>query len=194
MGESCHESQWVYGVNNLYAYATSGYGAPQALISSEGPSPLGIRTFFYGNTILLDKDSVWCYAHERTHLNLTTFSDNEVHTPSGSNGTGDVCVPPGAARPACGHAPYRPNDGCTLAMGCCFDSSKGGRNWCYPMANNSSCSNKCHISVPSSSVAPRCKGSGNTVAGPMPDADVTARATKILAPYPRVVSKTDDVE
>lgn len=196
VGESCHNSQWVYGVNNMYAYATSGYGAPQALIASEGPSPLGIRTFFYDNTILLDKDDMWCKAEERTHLNLTVFSNNAVHTPSGGNGsaTGNVCVPPGASRPACGHPPYRPSAGCTQAQGCCFDPSHSGRNWCYPRVNSSSCANKCHISLPAAGLFPRCKGSGNKVSGPMPDAEVTDQAKRILAPYPRAVSKTDDME
>lgn len=58
VGESCHESQWVYGVGNLYAYASAG-GAP-VIIHNEGPSPLGIRTFFYNDTFLLASDSTWC--------------------------------------------------------------------------------------------------------------------------------------
>jgi hypothetical protein len=120
VGESCHESQWVYSVNNLYAYSTSGYGADQALIHSEGPSPLGIRTFVYGNTILLESESHWCKHTESTHLNLTQFWDNRIHAPGAGNTTG-----------------------------------------------------------------PRCRGGGNAVTGPMLDADVTARAKTLLAPYPR---------
>jgi hypothetical protein len=54
MLDSCHESQWVYGVSNLYAYTTSAY-----LISSEGPSPLGLRTFFYNSTFLNIHDHDW---------------------------------------------------------------------------------------------------------------------------------------
>jgi hypothetical protein len=91
--------------------------------------PTGIRTFFYGNTILLDKDGMWCKESERTHLNLTIFSNNSVHTPSGGNSSapsGDVCVPPGANRPPCGRPPYLPTDGCTAALGCCHDASKPG--------------------------------------------------------------------
>ena len=55
----------------------------QALIASEGPSPLGTRTFFYGNTILLDRVDMCCREHEATHLNLTVFSDNEVRPTRG---------------------------------------------------------------------------------------------------------------
>jgi hypothetical protein len=54
VGESCHNNQWVYGVGNLYAY-TAGF----FIISSEGPSPLGIRNFFYDNTFLNQRDSDW---------------------------------------------------------------------------------------------------------------------------------------
>merc|ERR1712176_1262738 len=64
VGESCHESQWVLGVGNVYAY-TGTY----SLISSEGPSPLGIRTFFYNSTLLLLTDAEWCDEQEPTRLN-----------------------------------------------------------------------------------------------------------------------------
>ena len=130
----------------------------------------------------------------------STRSDIAVHRPSVSGGkgsaTGNVCVPPGAARAACGHPPYvyRPSYGCTAAQGCCFDRSKAGRDWCYPRVNSSTCADKCLISVPAAGLFPRSRGSGNMVYSPMPDAEVTARAKSILAPYPRAASKTDDVE
>ena len=59
VGESCHNSQWVYGVGNLYAYTTS-----VSLLNSEGPSPTGIRTFFYDNVFLNLRDSDWCNCPE----------------------------------------------------------------------------------------------------------------------------------
>jgi hypothetical protein len=62
-----------------------------------------------------------------------------------ANATRAVCVPPGAGRPACGHPPYRPTDGCTAALGCCYDASEPGRNWCYQRVNTSSCASKCLI-------------------------------------------------
>jgi hypothetical protein len=99
VGESCHESQWVYGVGNIYAYTTDPhivYGlsvsnSGGAMISSEGPSPTGIRTFFYNNTMLNLKDSDWCHNRERTRLNLTQFWNNRVHSPSGVQ-TGPSCA------------------------------------------------------------------------------------------------------
>jgi hypothetical protein len=118
VGESCHNSQWVYGVGNLYGYTTSG-----SLIISEGPvSPLGIRTFFYNNTFLNQRDSDWCNMNSwnnGTRLNLTQWWSNEVHSPTGeATGQG-------------------------------------------------------------------CRGGNNTIRGPMPDTEATARATAILLPYPR---------
>jgi hypothetical protein len=70
VGESCHESQWVYGVNNLYAYASAGgaAGGGPVIIHNEGPSPLGIRTFFYNDTFLLAADSTWCNAYGALNL------------------------------------------------------------------------------------------------------------------------------
>jgi hypothetical protein len=85
VGESCHESQWVYGVGNMYAYTTTGN-----LIHSEGPSPLGIRTFFYNCTFLSFRDADWCSISEETHLNLTQFWNNNVHSPSATS-TGHSC-------------------------------------------------------------------------------------------------------
>lgn len=70
VGESCHESQWVYGVGNLYAYSSaggSGGGGP-VIIHNEGPSPLGIRTFFYNDTFLLVSDSTWCDVYGSLNL------------------------------------------------------------------------------------------------------------------------------
>ena len=66
VGESCHESQWVYGVGNLYEYTTAnncistylpGQKKCFTMISSEGPSPTGIRSFFYNNTMLNPADT-----------------------------------------------------------------------------------------------------------------------------------------
>ena len=70
VGESCHESQWVYGVGNLYAYASAGAagGGGPVIILNEGPSPLGIRTFFYNDTFLLASDSTWCDVHGGLNL------------------------------------------------------------------------------------------------------------------------------
>eukprot|EP01043_Picozoa_sp_COSAG02_P018683 COSAG02_NODE_878_length_16266_cov_8.886559_8_plen_461_part_00 len=97
VGESCHESQWVYGVGNLYAYTTSercvfGLSASNCgtMISSEGPSPTGIRTFFYNNTMLNLADTDWCRNSEHTHLNLTQFWNNSVHSPGGVH-AGPTC-------------------------------------------------------------------------------------------------------
>ena len=75
VGESCHNSQWVQGVGNVY-YSTDGQGA---MIVGEGPSPTGIRTFFANSTFLNTYDSSWCGNAERTRLNLTQFWDNNVH-------------------------------------------------------------------------------------------------------------------
>jgi hypothetical protein len=74
VGESCHESQWVYGVNNLYAYASAGgdAGGGPVIIHNEGPSPLGIRTFFYNDTFLLAADATWCNAYGALNLVRTT--------------------------------------------------------------------------------------------------------------------------
>ena len=41
VGESCHNSQWVYGAGNVYAYTTG-----QFLLTPEANSPLGLRTFY----------------------------------------------------------------------------------------------------------------------------------------------------
>lgn len=125
VGESCHESQWVYGVGNIYAYTGTyeAYTGTYALIASEGPSPLGIRTFFYNSTFLLLSDSEWCKEAEHTRLNLTQFWYNDVHTPSG------------------------------VATG------------------------------------PACNGGHNRISKPMPDAEVTVRATAMLLPYPKAVYK-----
>ena len=96
VGESCHESQWVYGVGNVYAYTTStpcvvGLSATPCggvMVHAEGPSPTGIRTFFYNDTLLLASDSTWCTVDGAR--NLTQFWNNSVHTPSGK-GTGARC-------------------------------------------------------------------------------------------------------
>ena len=64
-----------------------GGGGP-VIIHNEGPSPLGIRTFFYNDTLLLASDSTWCTVDGA--LNLTQFWNNSVHTPSGK-GTGARC-------------------------------------------------------------------------------------------------------
>ena len=61
-----------------------------SLIASEGPSPLGIRTFFYNSTFLNLRDADWCNINEQTHLNLPQFWNNRVHSPSG-NATGPTC-------------------------------------------------------------------------------------------------------
>ena len=96
VGESCHNSQWVYGVGNLYAYVINGpfngccAGVSASLIASEGPSPLGIRTFFYNSTFLNLRDADWCNINEQTHLNLPQFWNNRVHSPSGKE-TGPTC-------------------------------------------------------------------------------------------------------
>ena len=97
VGESCHESQWVYGVGNIYAYTTSNpcvFGLHESdcatMISSEGPSPTGTRTFFYNNTMLNLQDADWCRNSERTHLNLTQFWGNHIHSPTGTK-KGPTC-------------------------------------------------------------------------------------------------------
>ena len=85
VGESCHQSQWVYGINNLYAYTTlAGF-----MISSEGPSPLGTRTFYVNSTFLNLRDSDWGqidsymnYFHQE-HMNLTQWWNNSIHSPTG---------------------------------------------------------------------------------------------------------------
>ena len=50
-----HQSQWVYGIGNMYAYTT----AAGFMISSEGPSPLGVRTFYANCTFLNLRDADW---------------------------------------------------------------------------------------------------------------------------------------
>ena len=97
VGESCHESQWVYGVGNIYAYTTSNpcvFGLTVSdcatMISSEGPSPTGVRTFFYNNTMLNLADTDWCRNSEHTHLNLTQFWNNDIHSPTGTK-KGPTC-------------------------------------------------------------------------------------------------------
>ena len=121
VGESCHQSQWVYSVNNLYAYTTlAGW-----MVSSEGPSPLGTRTFYVNATFLNLRDSDWgqidsyMNTFKEEHMNLTQWWNNSVHSPTGK------------------------------------------------------------------ATGPPAKGGGNTFAGPMPDAQATALARDILAPYPR---------
>jgi len=84
-GGSCHNAQWQYGVGNVYGYTTG-----SSLVGSEGPSPVGIRTFFYNSTFLNLRDSDWCNVAERTHLNLPQFWNNKVHSPTGK-ATGGVC-------------------------------------------------------------------------------------------------------
>ena len=84
-GGSCHNAQWQYGVGNVYGYVTS-----SSLVGSEGPSPVGIRTFFYNSTFLNLRDSDWCNVAERTPLNLPQFWNNKVHSPTGKP-TGGVC-------------------------------------------------------------------------------------------------------
>ena len=84
-GESCHNSQWVYGVGNLYGYTTW-----FSMLTSEGPSPTGIRTFFYENDFLNLRDSDWCNCPENWQ-NLTQFWSNKVHSPSGKAGRPDLC-------------------------------------------------------------------------------------------------------
>jgi hypothetical protein len=120
VGESCHSSQWVYGVNNMYAYTTlAGW-----MISSEGPSPLGTRTFYYNNTFLNFRDSDWGQIDSymnyfpEEHMNLTQWWNNSVHSPHAEN------------------------------------------------------------------TGPRCNGGGTVFKLPMPNADVTAFAARLLAPYP----------
>ena len=84
VGESCHNSQWVYGIGNMYAYTEQ-----WSLIEAEGPSPLGIRTFFNNNTFLNFHDSDWCKVRQpgADLPNLTQFWNNEVHSP-GAKATG----------------------------------------------------------------------------------------------------------
>jgi hypothetical protein len=92
VGESCHSSQWVYGINNIYAYTTNAGW----MISSEGPSPLGTRTFYNNNTFLNLRDSDWgqidSYMNyfKEEHMNLTQWWNNSVHSPTGKN-TGPHC-------------------------------------------------------------------------------------------------------
>lgn len=83
VGESCHESQWVYGVGNLYAYASAGGagGGGPVIIHNEGPSPLGIRTFFYNDTFLLALDSTWCDVYGS--LNLVRWGVHACCAPHG---------------------------------------------------------------------------------------------------------------
>jgi hypothetical protein len=96
----------------------------------------------YGATGAVDP---WMY-YNATAPPLTPGDQAEVlGTLISPNATRDVCVPPGAGRPACGYPPYRPSAGCTAALGCCYDPSKPGRNWCYQRVNSSSCANKCQI-------------------------------------------------
>jgi len=91
VGESCHNSQWVYGVGNIYGYTSSANPAGlRALLASEGPSPTGIRTFFYENVFLNMLDSDWCNCPENWQ-NLTQFWSNEVHSPGGKAGRPDLC-------------------------------------------------------------------------------------------------------
>ena len=85
VGESCHNSQWVYGVGNLYAYTVGAH-----IISSEGPSPLGIRTFFYNSTFLNAGDGDWCTVSDEQQLMLPQFWNNSVHSPTGKS-TGTWC-------------------------------------------------------------------------------------------------------
>jgi hypothetical protein len=82
-----------------------------------------------------------------------------MHTggPAATDAPRDACVPPGAGRAACGHPPYQPSDGCTVAMGCCFDTNRLAEtelNWCYQPPSNSSCADKCHVLVPTPSPWP----------------------------------------
>ena len=85
VGESCHQSQWVYGIGNLYAYTT----AAGFMISSEGPSPLGLRTFYANCTFLNLRDADWgqidSYMNKwpEEHMNLTQWWNNKVHSPTG---------------------------------------------------------------------------------------------------------------
>jgi hypothetical protein len=96
VGESCHNSQWVFGAGNLYAYTTNGQyngccsAVSGALIAGEGPSPTGVRTFFYNSTFLNLRDADWCNNRELTKLNLSQFWNNEVHSPTGK-ATGPAC-------------------------------------------------------------------------------------------------------
>lgn len=78
-GESCHNAQWIYGVGNLYAYAAEGN-----LLASEGPSPEGIRTFYYNSTFLDYRDSDWCKTYDPGGLKLPQFWGNKVHSPNGT--------------------------------------------------------------------------------------------------------------
>ena len=84
-GESCHQSQWVYMVGNLYAYTTlAGF-----MISSEGPSALGTRTFVVNSTFMNLRDSDWGQIDSymnyfpEEHMNLTQWWNNSVHSPTG---------------------------------------------------------------------------------------------------------------
>eukprot|EP01050_Picozoa_sp_SAG11_P013818 SAG11_NODE_1644_length_4526_cov_1.563813_3_plen_152_part_00 len=60
------------------------------MIASEGPSPTGIRTFFYNCTVLNAQDHAWLENIEVTKLDLPQFWDNYVHSPTG-NATGPAC-------------------------------------------------------------------------------------------------------
>lgn len=61
-----------------------------------------------------------------------------------------ACVAlPAELRVSCGHPPYTPADGCTSALGCCYDPMTVPGDWCYPMVNSSSCADKCHVHPPS---------------------------------------------
>jgi hypothetical protein len=56
---------------------------------------------------------------------------------------------PSELRVPCGHPPYTPADGCTAALGCCYNPMTVPGDWCYPMVNSSSCADKCHTPPPS---------------------------------------------
>ena len=77
-GESCHNAQWIYGVGNLYAYTAEDY-----MLAGEGPSPLGIRTFYYNSTFLDYRDSDWCHDRDPGGRSLPQFWGNMVHSPTG---------------------------------------------------------------------------------------------------------------
>jgi len=43
----------------------------------------------------------------------------------------------------------QPTDGCTAALGCCYNPITAPGDWCYPMVNSSGCDDRCSVPPPS---------------------------------------------
>ena len=82
------------------------------------------------------------------HASAACDSHLTMHAPKPRD---ETCEPPASDRAPCGHPPCDPSDGCTVALGCCCDSSglaETELNWGHQPPSNSSCAKKCHHSVP----------------------------------------------